>query len=39
MKASRYNLVIEKEGRKFVYNQLRSSLLEVDDSLAYALLA
>lgn len=34
MKSSRYNIFIDKEGRKFVYNQLHSSLLEIDDDLA-----
>lgn len=33
MKVSKYNIYVEKEGRKFVYNQLRSSLLEIDEEL------
>lgn len=33
MKLSKYNIFVENEGRKFVYNQLRSSLLEIDDEL------
>lgn len=37
MKISKYNLVIQKEGRKYVYNQLRSSLLEVDEELSQLL--
>lgn len=33
MKVSKYNIYVEKEDRKFVYNQLRSSLLEIDEEL------
>lgn len=33
MKISKYNIYVENEGRKFVYNQLRSSLLEIDEEL------
>lgn len=33
MKVSKYNIYVEYEGRKFVYNQLRSSLLEIDEEL------
>lgn len=37
MKVSKYNLIITKGDRKFAYNQLRSSLLEIDDSLSLLL--
>lgn len=33
MKVSKYNIYVEHEGRNFVYNQLRSSLLEIDAEL------
>lgn len=37
MKLSKFNLFIEKEDRVFVYNQLRSSLLEIDEDLFHAI--
>lgn len=37
MKSSKFNLFIEKEGRMFIYNQLRSSLLEIDEELFQAI--
>lgn len=37
MKSSRYNIFIHKEERLFVYNQLHSSLLEIDKDLAHLL--
>ena len=33
MKPSRYNIFLQKEGRRFVFNQLASAILEVDESL------
>ncbi len=39
MKTSKYNIFVNKGGRKFVYNQLHSSLLEIDDELARLLKA
>lgn len=37
MKISKYNLILQKDCRYFVYNQLRQSLLEIDYDLSQAI--
>lgn len=37
LKVSKYNLFVEKEDCRFVFNQLRSSILEIDEELSQVL--
>lgn len=38
MKQSYYNLLFKKDERKLVYNQLSTSILELDDTLYHCLI-